>query len=147
MPVSDEHLSPYSTLPLASLARVDAYVSIEDKNFIRSIDPGMGALNFLSATLFHSIVQECKANGITYYSPDNIRALNTLIRHRAATRLTSPRLLKDGSSSPTSVHPKSAGAANKPTNLRQSPAQGVGGRGVGSGGKRTKQTTEEASSS
>tara|TARA_R110000868_G_scaffold160977_2_gene390821 strand:- start:533 stop:976 length:444 start_codon:yes stop_codon:yes gene_type:complete len=129
--MSIHNLGPYSNVPSSELAEVAGFVSQEDKRFMRSLDPTVGSINFIVSTLWHSIVKECKENGVTYYSPDNLAQLQSIVRNRASARLARTGLQQNGPSAASIVHPTNPGASNLPTNLRQSTSQGVGRGGSG----------------
>jgi hypothetical protein len=64
------------------LSRLSADVSYEDKDFLHLIYPAKGLFNRLTQIFFHSIVEECKAHGITTYTPANADFVARLIARR-----------------------------------------------------------------
>jgi hypothetical protein len=61
------------------LSRLSADLPAEDKNLIKGICPKKGILNQLTQNLFHAIVTNLRANGVTYYSPEHEQYLVDLI--------------------------------------------------------------------
>lgn len=84
---SIEHLlpCPYAHLNRdLHLSRLSADISYEDKEFLHLIFPARGLFNRLTQVFFHSLVSECKQNGITTYSPENADYLARLIARRCS---------------------------------------------------------------
>lgn len=145
MSLPAQHHGPYANLAMSECQRINAYVSTEDKHFIKSLNPSHGATDFILGTLFHSLVLECKENGITYYSPDNTAALRAIVLNRAAARLGRNGLQQDGRTAATQLHPTQQGASNVAPNLQQGPAGGVGERGDRAKPSRKKPSIKEGS--
>lgn len=129
MSLPAHHHGPYADLAMSECQRIDAYVSTEDKRFIKSLNPSHGATDFILSTIFHSLVLECKENGITYYSPDNTAALRAIVLNRAAARISRNGLQQDGRTAAPQLHPTQQGASHIASNLQQGPSGGVGERG------------------
>lgn len=88
--------SLYSHIPQADRARLQAWVSHEDKHFITSIVAERGFVCWALETFYHTLVQDAKKHGITNYSSENASALVGFVRQRTDTRITNPGPVENG---------------------------------------------------
>lgn len=139
--MKSSYLGPYSNLPVHQTGKLVGIVSQADKQFFRSIDPSVGGMDYFVTTIFHAFVQKLKADGITYYSPDNVTHLRSLIRNCAAACATCPGPNQDGPATTPSVHTTNQGTSDVASYIRQSPEKRVrsGGTGRGKVGKKAHQ--------
>ena len=82
---SVEHLlpNPYRHLDKdLHLSRLSADVSYADKEFLHRIFPARGLFNRMCQIFFNSLVEECKQNGITTYTPEHADELARIIARR-----------------------------------------------------------------
>lgn len=95
-------------------------ISKEDYNFIQTVCPLQGAVQFLCATIIHETVKSLKQNGITTYNPDQFIAQ---VRRCTNSPTSGPQPQSNGSTNPNTVCPtdsttSSAGDSSQRTKQR-----------------------------
>jgi len=101
-------VSPYHNTPHADVQKTTAYIDREDVRFLKGIYPVHGGWQNIIGFFVKSVVEECKKQGITYYSSENVDRFEEIVRRCAAPQST-------GSTNPPNVRArkKSTARTNK----------------------------------
>jgi hypothetical protein len=75
---------PYKHLSDENKWRICADVAVTDHLLVKAVCPYRGVIQGLVNMLFKSVVDECRANGILYYTEENYARLTAIVRRRSA---------------------------------------------------------------
>jgi len=106
--------------------RLQILVTTESKNFFRTIHPDRGFLTNIINSFLNAIESDCKSSGITYYSPDNLTKLDSIIRQRTAPRPAGDVANRNESRSVERIRQSYKAVKNKSTGVQQTTK--VGGK-------------------